>query len=94
MNFNRILRPIIDPGPVPVLFVIGVVLFSVIGNGIYELVKEWLGGGALASALALMLLVLVLLTYAVYGWLRRRVRTVVAQDDVPPLSGQPKKVDR
>ena len=49
----RLLRPILDPGPVSILFVAGLVLMSAIGNAVYEIARNALGTAGGVGVLAL-----------------------------------------
>ncbi len=59
---GTLLRPFLEPGTLPLLFLAGVILLNVIGNGVFELFKEKMGGGlgAAVAAVAASVILIVL----------------------------------
>lgn len=62
-SLNKLVMPLLEPGGVPVLFMIGTTLLALLGNAVYDLVKEYVGTawGVLVVAVAVLALLVVLL---------------------------------
>lgn len=41
-RFDQFLDPLLNPGPVPLIFIVGIILLSLISDAVYALVQRWL----------------------------------------------------
>jgi hypothetical protein len=78
------LRPFLEPGPVPALFIMGVILLSLIGNAIYEGLRTIFHTPLSVLLVALALLALLIVFYALLRYLLEPGLTV---RDVQPKRG-------
>jgi hypothetical protein len=78
------LRPFLEPGPVPALFITGVILLSLIGNAIYEGLRAVFQTPLSVLMVALALLALLVVFYALLRYLFEPGLTV---RDVQPKRG-------
>jgi hypothetical protein len=76
---NRWVRLLLEPGPAPLLFLVGTTLLAMLGNAVYDLVKDLLGSalGVLVVAIALLLCILGLIAF-----IRRVFKTELAVREV------------
>lgn len=83
-KIDQTLQPILDPGLVPLLFIIGVILLSLIGNAIYEGLKSWLQTPLAILLLSLAVFLLILITYQLYQYL---FRPAIHEEAIDPHPG-------
>jgi hypothetical protein len=67
---RSLLRPFLEPGPVPILFITGIVLLSLIGNAVYEALRDLFAGPILVGLIALALFFLLAIAYALLNYYR------------------------
>jgi len=81
------LRPILDSKAVPLLFIIAVVLLNLLSNALYEGAKNRLSRPSLVAGAAVLLLVMIVVGYTVFHWIRKRFRPQLAIADIAPRRG-------
>lgn len=78
--------PVLSPGPVPLLFIAGIVLFALLGNAIYDLVEQWLKTPVNIALFSVVVLALLLVLYNLVRHLfQRRVIVDSSSQPVPAL---------
>lgn len=91
-KFFASLRPFLEPTSLPFLFVLGVIIFSVGSNAIYDWAKERLGTPARVAVVALVIILLLVLSYEVMKRFRLRltVRNIAPRRGLVVLISQGK----
>jgi hypothetical protein len=84
LSLSAFLKPILDPGLVPAMFVIGAILLGLIGNAIYDALVAQLEGPLNVVWVSLLLLILLVVTYALLSRLFGRHLVV---GDIQPRPG-------
>ena len=79
-----VLRPFLEPGTAPLLFVVGLILLNIISNAIYELFKDRFDAPIRILLIAAGILVLLLIAYAL---IRRIFKPELTVTDLAPRRG-------
>ena len=79
-----VLRPFLEPGTAPLLFVVGLILLNIISNAIYELFKDEFDAPIRILLIAAGLLALFLIAYAL---VRRIFKPELTVTDLEPRRG-------
>jgi len=79
-----VLRPFLEPGTAPLLFVTGLILLNIISNAVYELFKNLFDAPVRILLIAAGLLALFLITYAL---VRRIFKPELTVTDLTPRRG-------
>lgn len=81
------LRPILDSTAVPLLFIIAVVLLNLLSNALYDGAKNRLSRPSVVAGIALLLLIMLVVGYALFIWIRQHFRTQLVIADIAPRRG-------
>jgi hypothetical protein len=85
--FKRLIRPLVDPAPSPVLYVVCIVLLSVISNALYDLVLIPLGDFGRVLAIAVGIMSALLAGTFIANWLASRAQPRIAGRRQDPCRG-------
>ncbi|MCC6957558.1 MAG: hypothetical protein IT316_12250 [Anaerolineales bacterium] len=74
LQLPRLIKPFIETTSQPILFIIGIVLFNLISNALYDWIKIRISAPIMILLLILAVFILIiLLIYLVNRWFRRRI---------------------
>lgn len=84
-RLQELLDPLLTTQSAPILFIIGIVLFALLGNGIYDLMLNWTGAAIWVVVFAVIGIIAALTFYFV--WRRRFGPRIVVWQIVHPQPG-------
>jgi hypothetical protein len=88
MKISRLLlRPILDSKAVLWLFIIAVLLLNLLSNALYDAAKNRLTRPSVVAIMAVLLLIVMAVGYALSYWIRQRFRAHLVIRDITPRRG-------
>jgi hypothetical protein len=85
-TINSLVRPIIDPNAVPLLFIIGAVLTNLIGSALFEIARGAFGDISSVLVATVSVLLMLLLLNMLRNAIRAQLTTTLVQTPLQPRS--------